>query len=649
MTLRFRLLVAPLVLLVIATVSPARAAEGDAAVAGADIAYRFAVAKALAAEGDLAAAAAELRGVVEQVPDDPWLRLEYATLLADLAATAPSPQRAAEHLEEASRQAQRAVELDPENLESWRVLAQTRLAVAGDDADALGAAVDALERVLASAPDDARTALTLARIYLGTGRSDRAVGVLERLSEMAAGNPFVDRMLGQALVAAGRNPEGEEVLARILAMEPDDREMRLELARVQAERGDHAAALATLDEAPAEQREGPMFRRRRALELYFLGRYDEAVALIDEVLAEGAAEVTQSGVKALALAAQDRQEEFDRLLAEMGPDLPVHRELARMLEARGSAAQAERVLRRLVARLEAGEGEPTPEGAPPAAAVARDDLARLLAHTGRPAEAAAVLEPLLTVEPPDLRRIAALTQAGYLHEAGRTDEALALLEGLEADRQVQAVTLDLLLSSGRERRAHKLLRRMAGSADEATVLAAARVAQGNQRFELSMPLLESLVERTGSPEALFSLGAAYERSGRLEDSVATFRRLLAAHPDDDRALNYLGYLWVDRGENLAEALELIRRAVAAAPDEGAYVDSLGWAHYQLGEYELALKYLQRAALLVPDDPEVFEHLGDVHRRLGDDRRAREFYLRAMALAEGGDDDLRQKLDELSPE
>jgi tetratricopeptide (TPR) repeat protein len=190
---------------------------------------------------------------------------------------------------------------------------------------------------------------------------------------------------------------------------------------------------------------------------------------------------------------------------------------------------------------------------------------------------------------------------------------------------------------------------MGGSGDEETVLAAARVAQGNQRFELSIPLLEGLVADGGSPEALFSLGASYERTGRLEESVATFRRLLADRPDDDRALNYLGYLWVDRGENLDEALDLIRRAVAASPDDGAYVDSLGWAHYQLGDYDLALKYLQRAAHLVPDDPEVFEHLGDVHRRLGDERRAREFYLRAMALAEGGDDGLRRKLDELSPE
>jgi tetratricopeptide (TPR) repeat protein len=585
---------------------------------------------------------------VGQVPDDAWVRLELATVLTDLATVAPSPQIVAGHLEEAARQAEMAVSLDPSNLDAWRVLAQARMARAGDDVEALEPAVEALERVLASAPDDARTAMTLARIYMGTGRGDRAVTVLQRLTDLTSGYPFLDRMLAQALVAAGRNPEAEKALAGVLAQQLGDGEVRLDLARLQAERGDHQAALETLEGAPPGVLDDPAFRQRRALELYFLGRFEESAALLDEQAADGAG-VAQDGVRALILAAQGRREELERLLGEMEPDVGVHRELARMLEARGATAQARLVLERLVGRLEAGEGPAQRPGAPSAAAVVRDDLARLLARTGHPDEAAAAMVPLLDSEIPALRRVAALTYAGYLQEAGRTDDALAVLDGLDADSQVQAVTLDVLLASGHERRARKLMRRMGGSGDEETVLAAARVAQGNQRFELSIPLLEGLVADGGSPEALFSLGASYERTGRLEESVATFRRLLADRPDDDRALNYLGYLWVDRGENLDEALDLIRRAVAASPDDGAYVDSLGWAHYQLGDYDLALKYLQRAAHLVPDDPEVFEHLGDVHRRLGDERRAREFYLRAMALAEGGDDGLRRKLDELSPE
>jgi len=58
-------------------------------------------------------------------------------------------------------------------------------------------------------------------------------------------------------------------------------------------------------------------------------------------------------------------------------------------------------------------------------------------------------------------------------------------------------------------------------------------------------------------------------------------------PDDVDTLNYLGYTWVDRGENLKEAFDMIRQAVEQEPESGAIVDSLGWGHYKLGEYEEA--------------------------------------------------------------
>lgn len=616
--------------------------------AAADAAWRFAVAKALAAEGSIAEAAVELAEVVRLVPDDPFVRLEYAGLLTDLAAAAPSSRLSGEHLDEALEQAEAALALDPENLEAWRVVAQARLALARDDRQALAGAVEAFEKVHAGDPSDYRSAMILAQIHLEGGEPERAAEVLERLAAEVPSHPQVEGLLVRAYLAAGRQPEAESALHRLLAADPDRLDVRLDAASLASERGDHEAALALLREAPAEAAARPAVARREALELYYLDRFDEALARI-EALPAAAADASVDGLEALIYAAQGRHVDFAGALEGLALDLGVLSELARMLEERGAAAQAEEVLRTLLSRLEAGE-EPVGAAAGrltiPAAVLVRDELASLQARLERPADAAATLQPLLDHPQEAVASGARLRSAAFLHEAGETAAALALLAGEEGP-DADLIALDAHLARGEERPAARLLRRLGRSEEPRTALRAAAVAQRHERWELALPLLEALVERDPAPQALFQLGAVYERSGRIPEAVNTFRRLLAAHPDYDEALNYLGYLWADRGENLDEALGLIRRAVAAEPDNGAYVDSLGWVHHRLGEHRLALEYLERAARLLPEDPEVQEHLGDVLHRLGDARRAREHWQRALELGGGDDAELARKVEELA--
>ena len=100
-------------------------------------------------------------------------------------------------------------------------------------------------------------------------------------------------------------------------------------------------------------------------------------------------------------------------------------------------------------------------------------------------------------------------------------------------------------------------------------------------------------------------------------------------PDDVETLNYLGYTWVDRGENLTQAFEMIRKAVAAEPESGAIVDSLGWAHYKLGQYQEAKNKLEDAVALSPSSATIIDHLGDVYWKLGRKREAGFQWKRAL--------------------
>jgi Flp pilus assembly protein TadD len=102
-------------------------------------------------------------------------------------------------------------------------------------------------------------------------------------------------------------------------------------------------------------------------------------------------------------------------------------------------------------------------------------------------------------------------------------------------------------------------------------------------------------------------------------------------------LNYLGYIWVDRGVHLDEGMDMIKRALAQRPDDGDIIDSLGWAHYRLGNTGEALKNIERAVDLKPDDPSIHDHLGDVYRTLGRMSDARQQWAQARELKPEPDD------------
>jgi tetratricopeptide (TPR) repeat protein len=117
-------------------------------------------------------------------------------------------------------------------------------------------------------------------------------------------------------------------------------------------------------------------------------------------------------------------------------------------------------------------------------------------------------------------------------------------------------------------------------------------------------------------------GISYERTKQWPKAEADFRKALVLEPDQPMVLNYLGYSMIDQRINLAEAIAMVRKAVELRPNDGYIVDSLGWAHYQLGEYDDAVKQLERAVEIKPADPVIADHLGDAYWRIGRQLEAR---------------------------
>jgi tetratricopeptide (TPR) repeat protein len=141
----------------------------------------------------------------------------------------------------------------------------------------------------------------------------------------------------------------------------------------------------------------------------------------------------------------------------------------------------------------------------------------------------------------------------------------------------------------------------------------------------------------------FQVGAALERKGDRVQAAKYFEKSLALSPDFDEALNYLGYMWAEHGENLERARDLIARALKAEPDNPAYLDSMGWVLFKLNQPRDALGYLLKAVDESEEpDATIYDHLGDVYAALKEIDKAREAWRKSLAVE--ANEQVQKKLD-----
>ncbi len=645
----------PLVLLAFALPAAAQqaappAAAADPALAGRDVAgaaYHFALGKALVAEGSYEAALAAFAQAEALEPHDPFIHLERAQLLLRTAQLLRGPADRAEQLAEAAREVARARVLAPRDADVLRGAAEVYLDLGPSSPDAPAALREVLEALLALDPEDVQVLFALGRLYLEAGEVEAAADAFRRVAGLTPENRMATSLLIDALLKADETREAETLLREVLAKDTAALEARLALAELLGDRGEHDAALDTLRGAPVEQRTNARLQRQVASALYRAGDLDGALAATEALLERFPEERQPQVLKVLVLAAQGKNVEAEALLSALRREDPANLALAgmqaRLLVREGRAEEAAAVVAAVQAELAAA-------GNTAEAEAAGLELARVRLEAEQWTEAAAAAAALAGAGDPEVRAAALSLRLDALTELQRFAEALDLLAAAEesaADPVFTTRRAELLLRLGRESEGREVLAQLAGSGEPPAVLAAAQAYQRLERYGDSIPILEGLLRRDGdNAPAAFLLGAAHERQGRHAEAEAAFRRALAVEPAFHPAMNYLGYMWAEKGERLDEALALVRQAVALEPDNGAYVDSLGWAHFQLGRIEEAVQLLERAARLEPGDATIYEHLGDAYRAQGRAAEARDLYRRALDLADENAEQVREKLHEL---
>jgi tetratricopeptide (TPR) repeat protein len=664
---------------------PAAAAEGRH-----EGDFDFLVANLLATEGGAAEALAAFEKAEKVDPNSAYIHLEHSQLLARMAQASRLPAAQSDYLHKAAAEVDKARSLAPDNLDVLRGVGLIYVDLASVEPAALPTALAALQAVYESDPDDIQTAVDLGRLYLDQQQPAKAAEVFRDLIHRAPQQRAAYALLVEALLRDDKAAEAESVLAQILGFEPGALEARLTLAELQGRRNDYRTVLATLEAAPDPGRADTRLQRQLAWAYYLTGDIDRALAAVEPLLRgvqpPGADpdEAQLLLLKGLALAAKGHNKEAGELLGKLRGSRPgdtaLATILAKVLERAGEPEEGAHVLADLDAELaKAGKHDEERQ--------ARIELAQLYYDTKQWDRVGETLQPLLHdlgngTKDDAAREPALLLAADALVQRKSYDEALKLLDLGQAasaaapgfpraqpgSSAISAKRAEILFRSGRDSEGARQLQELATSPNALNVLAAAETYQRLDKYAESIPPLEHLLAGVDvapaapapsgagkrdaaatTKAALFLLGAALERTGKREQAIADFRRLLGADPEYHAALNYLGYMYAERGENLDEARTLIEKAVALEPDNGAYVDSLGWVYYRLGRLDDARAALERATHLETADGTVQEHLGDVYGAMGHADLAGEAYRRALAL-EGDDpaktEQVRHKLDGL---
>lgn len=143
-----------------------------------------------------------------------------------------------------------------------------------------------------------------------------------------------------------------------------------------------------------------------------------------------------------------------------------------------------------------------------------------------------------------------------------------------------------------------------------------------------------LMAKQDSPQRLnhffyFQFGISAERNQDFEQASRHFLKCLELKPDYADALNYLGYMWAERGEKLEQAKAMIEQAVAQEPENPAFLDSMGWVLYMMGNPRASLPWLlksvESASVETEEDPTLFDHVADAYFAIGDYRNALKYY------------------------
>jgi Flp pilus assembly protein TadD len=162
------------------------------------------------------------------------------------------------------------------------------------------------------------------------------------------------------------------------------------------------------------------------------------------------------------------------------------------------------------------------------------------------------------------------------------------------------------------------------------LLTEAQILRDAGRAEEAYALMQAAVQKfPDNADLLYDFALLAEKTGHLDVMEKSLRTVIAQAPDNQHAYNALGYSLAERNVRLQEALELIDKAMKLAPGDPFIMDSMGWVQFRLGNLSAAESQLRQAYTL-RSDPEIAVHLGEVLWQKGQKADAQKLWREVRA-------------------
>ena len=474
-------------------------------------------------------------------------------------------------------------------------------------------------------------------------------------------DPDNSELLSRAFLytaASGEVRPAAKLAARVVAKKPGDRAARLTLTVDDIAEGDFAGARTQI----AQSSRGPFTSLTLTLldawAAEGMGKLDVALKDLKNVPSQGGTEALAHFHMALILDLAGRNDDAEKAyqaaLLASGPSPREVDAYGRFLERTGKANEAKAIYAKFANRASlapiaaAGEAR-IAEGRKPerlisspqeGTAEALFGIAASLTDTTS-ADIAILYLRLGLYLSPDLD-LAKIVLADRFEALKKYEDAIAVYDSVDEDSPYKlAASIQAAIDKTRLKHADKAIAELTEITRAAPDNVTAWTALGDayrsvDRYAEAAVAYDHAVKATATVTKkdwplFYARAVSEERSKNWSAAEKDLQHALKLSPDEPQVLNYLGYSWVDRGENLPEALALLEKARALSPFDGYIVDSVGWAYYRLGRYHDAIEALEQAVRLVPGEPTINDHLGDAYWKVGRKLEARFQWDHALAF------------------
>jgi tetratricopeptide (TPR) repeat protein len=442
-------------------------------------------------------------------------------------------------------------------------------------------AEEQLRRIVALEPGELPARLQLVDFLMQVRRPDDAQRVLETAVRELPKSDTAKLDLANFLATQRSREQGEQILRAFIVRDPSNAGLRFGLAALLQRSGATEEALAAYRGIITREGTGPqgLIARDRMAALEVATQHAaDAKKLISQVL-----DIDPRDNDALILRAQIELEQPDdpaaaiadlrAVLQDQPQSIPVRRALARGYEAKNEPALAEETLRLAM------------ETAPADIAV-RTDLALLLLHSQREAQAVTLLQDTITRFPQSSAAREMLIRA----DLGRSDlpAARAAADDLKTLLPHAAVGFYLAGLVAQEQK---------------------RLDDAQQNFERALEL------QPADAEALIALARLEVVRGKQAQAIARVQRAVDANPKDVAALDLLGQLYLANGD-LPRATQSLTHATGLAPDWWMAHRDLALVRLSANDTAGAIREYELAVKLAPQEPALTVALATLYEKEG---------------------------------